>query len=326
MKIVNLTCPGCGARLDADADSKQATCEFCGAALPIDDEIPKVQLDGAEKAGYDFEKGRQKAQAEAQAEAEAATKAQVYSRDEVIQAAQVEKPKKRKTWLWVLGWIFIFPIPLTILMLNSPRTKNINSKARVAIVVIGWIVYLAIGFGAGAGGSGNSSSSVSNATSSSIAAVSTSSESASSQAAVEFDELQSYYLTIGESTTPDDLKTTAEKNGWAISSHDYTGSKTTVYSLGYDKDVAKDRYAKSGPRISVSFSDETGEWTSSEYTDDSVLIASVYNTKSGAGISDPTAYEGYGFGERDSNHNIHFDSVEDAMTAYVAKMSEQSAQ
>ena len=39
-------------------------CSYCGAALPVDDEIHKVQLDGAEKAGYEFEKGRQRAQAE----------------------------------------------------------------------------------------------------------------------------------------------------------------------------------------------------------------------------------------------------------------------
>ena len=65
VKIVNLTCPGCGARLEVDMDRKMAFCSYCGAALPIDDEIQKVQLDGAEKAGYEFEKGRQRAQAEA---------------------------------------------------------------------------------------------------------------------------------------------------------------------------------------------------------------------------------------------------------------------
>ena len=65
VKIVNLTCPGCGARLEVDMDRKMAFCSYCGAALPVDDEIQKVQLDGAEKAGYEFEKGRQRAQAEA---------------------------------------------------------------------------------------------------------------------------------------------------------------------------------------------------------------------------------------------------------------------
>ncbi len=61
VKIVNLTCPGCGARLEVDMDRKMAFCSYCGAVLPVDDEIQKVQLDGAEKAGYEFEKGRQRA-------------------------------------------------------------------------------------------------------------------------------------------------------------------------------------------------------------------------------------------------------------------------
>lgn len=39
VKIVNLTCPGCGARLEVDMDRKMAFCSYCGAALPVDDEI-----------------------------------------------------------------------------------------------------------------------------------------------------------------------------------------------------------------------------------------------------------------------------------------------
>ena len=65
MKIADLTCPGCGARLSVDIDAKQATCNFCGATFPIDDEMRKVKLTDAEQLGYEFEKGRQKAQAEA---------------------------------------------------------------------------------------------------------------------------------------------------------------------------------------------------------------------------------------------------------------------
>lgn len=132
MKIVNLTCPGCGARLEVDMDRKMAFCSYCGAALPVDDEIQKVQLDGAEKAGYEFEKGRQRAQAEA---AQAS-----------CQQAPQEPPKRRKTWLWVLGWICIFPVPLTIIMLNK---EDMSKKARYGIIAAGWIFYLLIGLGGG---------------------------------------------------------------------------------------------------------------------------------------------------------------------------------
>ena len=111
MKIVNLTCPGCGARLEVDMDRKMAFCSYCGAALPVDDEIQKVQLDGAEKAGYEFEKGRQRAQAEA-AQASfrlsklLSTSSQPTSSPKSLpnpRQAPQEPPKRRKTWLWVLG-------------------------------------------------------------------------------------------------------------------------------------------------------------------------------------------------------------------------------
>ena len=157
MKIVNLTCPGCGARLEVDMDRKMAFCSYCGAALPIDDEIQKVQLDGAEKVGYEFEKGRQRAQAEvAQASsrpqqafyqpASQPAQYQPASQTRPYQPAPQEPPKKRKTWLWVLGWICIFPVPLTIIMLNK---KDMSKKARYGIIAAGWILYLIIGLGGG---------------------------------------------------------------------------------------------------------------------------------------------------------------------------------
>lgn len=129
MKLVNFTCPGCGAILDVDVDQKQAACPYCSKTFPVDDEAQHFKMDDAVQAGYEFEKGRQKAQAEL--------------------AAMRQPPKKRKTWLWVLGWIFIFPVPLTILML---RNGKIDKRVRYVIIALGWLVYLAIAFGSGAGG------------------------------------------------------------------------------------------------------------------------------------------------------------------------------
>ena len=134
-----------------------AFCSYCGAALPIDDEIQKVQLDGAEKAGYEFEKGRQRAQTEAaqasfqpqQAFYQPASQPAQYQptpQARPYQPAPQEPPKKRKTWLWVLGWICISPVPLTIIMLNK---KDMNKKARYGIIAVGWVLYLIIGLGGG---------------------------------------------------------------------------------------------------------------------------------------------------------------------------------
>lgn len=127
MKLVDMTCPHCGAALQLNAQSKQAYCSYCGALLMIDDGVQHIQFDNAEKAGYEFEKGRQRAQAETG-----------------INTAVREgsKKKKKRTWLWVLGWIFIFPVPFTILMARSTRIKPV---LKAVIIAAAWITYLLIG-------------------------------------------------------------------------------------------------------------------------------------------------------------------------------------
>lgn len=98
----------------------------------------------AEETGYQFEKGRQRAQAEA-------TRVQ----QQTFNMNFGKPPKKRKTWLWVLGWIFIFPVPLTILML---RNKKLSKPVKIGIIVAAWIVYLIIGLAGGGSGDNKDSS------------------------------------------------------------------------------------------------------------------------------------------------------------------------
>ena len=118
MKLVDMVCPNCGAKIQADADMGSAKCEHCGSTFILDDEAVHVKYDNAYEAGYQFEKGRQQAQAEArQRENEHRTDAGNTASQEIV------APKKRKTWLWVLGWICIFPLPLTILMLRKKDMK-----------------------------------------------------------------------------------------------------------------------------------------------------------------------------------------------------------
>ena len=103
-----------------------------------------VQYDNAEETGYQFEKGRQRAQAEA-------TRVQ----QQTFNMNFGKPPKKRKTWLWVLGWIFIFPVPLTILML---RNQKLSKPVKIGIIVAAWIVYLIIGLVGGGSGDNKDSS------------------------------------------------------------------------------------------------------------------------------------------------------------------------
>lgn len=61
MKLFSVTCPKCGGKLDVTPNSKMVTCEYCKCDFLIDEEIKRMRLDNAEQAGYDFEKGRQRA-------------------------------------------------------------------------------------------------------------------------------------------------------------------------------------------------------------------------------------------------------------------------
>ena len=137
MKLVAFTCPGCGAQLRVDLNKKLATCQYCGATFPIDDEAQHIRYDNAEQAGYEFEKGRLRAQAEY---AQSQHKGQYQAQTTL--PYQPEKPKrKRRTWLWILGWIFIFPVPLTILVM---RNKRLNEKLRTGIIIATWIIFVAL--------------------------------------------------------------------------------------------------------------------------------------------------------------------------------------
>lgn len=141
MKLIPLKCPNCGAQLTVDANKESVYCEHCGTRIMIDDEINRLQIDNAEEAGYQFEKGRQRAQSEIQQK--------TYS-------YQQPSKKKRKTWLWVLGWIFIFPLPLTIILL---RKKGMKAPLKYGIIAAAWVLYLIIGLSGGCGSSTNNSTS-----------------------------------------------------------------------------------------------------------------------------------------------------------------------
>lgn len=133
MKYVDPKCPNCGASVDP-SDGNYTYCQYCGAKLTADDEMQGFKIANSEEAGYQFEKGRQRAQSEA------ANTTTMYP---------PQKPK-RKTWLWVLGWIFIFPLPLTLILIKK---QDMNKMLKYGIIAAAWLVYLIIGCsGMGSGG------------------------------------------------------------------------------------------------------------------------------------------------------------------------------
>lgn len=64
MKLVELKCKNCGAVLKVKSDTNDIHCEHCKANYKLDDEVQHTKFDNMEKAGYDYEKGKQKARQE----------------------------------------------------------------------------------------------------------------------------------------------------------------------------------------------------------------------------------------------------------------------
>ena len=117
MKLIDTTCPYCGAKMKVDAEKKHIVCEYCGSTLIMEEE----KTVSSEDRGYQYEMGRQKARED-------------YKQQKQREAQQAAR-RKKFIWLWVLGWIYFFPIALTILI---ARNKNMNPKLKKWIIAGVW--------------------------------------------------------------------------------------------------------------------------------------------------------------------------------------------
>ena len=107
MKITDLTCPHCGAKLKKYKNTDVVICEYCDTELLITEEKQQTQ-------------------------------------EEFIQPSSPKLPKKKKKLVWwILGWIFIFPLPLTVLLL---RNKKWKLWLRISIIAVAWMLYFVIVF------------------------------------------------------------------------------------------------------------------------------------------------------------------------------------
>lgn len=136
MKYIDASCPYCGAPVVMDNNGK-GLCEYCGQWVIYDNRSEKYVLEDAYKAGYEFEKGRQKAQAEARIQS-----AHTTHYDQQGQSSTAPAGRRHWGW-WVVGWIFMYPIPLTILMV---RNKSLSWWAKALIIVAGWASYFLIAY------------------------------------------------------------------------------------------------------------------------------------------------------------------------------------
>ena len=135
-----MKCPNCGAEIA----NGSKTCEFCGTQITYDMLREQEQLSkkGCPKCGSSNITFTRENQGEIRGrKAKKVVHTTVgYCKDcGYTWTPEMEKPKKRRTFLWILGWIFIFPVPLTILML---RKKNLKPAIKYGVIAAAWIIYL----------------------------------------------------------------------------------------------------------------------------------------------------------------------------------------
>ncbi len=133
--------------LKATPDGTHVICEHCGAIMMIDDEVQHVQYDNAEKAGYDFEKGRQRARLESmQSDMDPGPGAALKTAEDITRAPAYRKVDNNTSlWIWIIGWLCFFPIPAMVLVWRKKNTWSVRTK--IIVTVIFWIVLLIIGSG-----------------------------------------------------------------------------------------------------------------------------------------------------------------------------------
>ncbi len=135
-----MKCPNCGAEIA----NGSKTCEFCGTQITYDMLCEQEQLSkkGCPKCGSSNITFTRENQGEIRGrKAKKVVHTTVgYCKDcGYTWTPEMEKPKKRRTFLWILGWIFIFPVPLTILML---RKKELKPAIKYGVIAAAWIIYL----------------------------------------------------------------------------------------------------------------------------------------------------------------------------------------
>ncbi len=264
MRLIDTTCPKCNAHMKVDAENKQVKCEFCGAAFMIDDQVQHVRYDNAEEAGYQFEKGRQKAQAEAYQEQ---FQQPVYT----IPVPQQPVKEKKHTVLWVLGWLCCFPVPVMILIWRKKNTWS--TKVKIIVTVIFWVALLLIG------SANNKSTDTDTAVTEAAIVETEAQESVVDEVSLltAYDRLQEMFLAINTSTSCDDVERMIQEYGVEYTVEDYNGSpKNTKYKLAYDSKVALQSHADEGSYITVTFNKDNGQLMYAEYFCPSSFMVATY--------------------------------------------------
>ncbi len=98
MKLVQVKCKNCGATLMVPEDSLRVQCEYCDSYFTLDDEANHVKFDNAKQAGYEFERGRIRAQKEEAARQHAASYGTTYETHEESRTYEARRNADQRRW------------------------------------------------------------------------------------------------------------------------------------------------------------------------------------------------------------------------------------
>ncbi len=121
MKLMDMTCPHCGAKLQYTPGERTVKCEYCDSVMMIDSPVqeqprqapqPPVNNPGYYSRAF-------------------------YPENNNVRNVNTSSGPKH-IWLWVLGFMFMIPIPLTVIVAKSKLSKLVKG---ILITVI-WALYL----------------------------------------------------------------------------------------------------------------------------------------------------------------------------------------
>ena len=116
MRIIDSKCPNCGSAVSFDKEQKFAVCNSCGSRLILDDNLVHLVVDDAERIGYDFERGRQRAQN------------QYYSRPITVQPSAKKNDNGLVIVVVVLVVIFVPALLFSCIAATSSSSRSTRSR------------------------------------------------------------------------------------------------------------------------------------------------------------------------------------------------------
>lgn len=130
MKLVELKCKNCGADLTVEEGTKNVKCQYCQTKFKLDDEVKHIQYDNMEQSGYDFEKGRIRAQQENK------------NNNSSSKVSYSNNNEKKHGCLFYFLCLMFFPFVITYYVVKSTK---IDKKKKIIILTILWLFVLICG-------------------------------------------------------------------------------------------------------------------------------------------------------------------------------------